>query len=84
MKMRKYMVYVDDGEEVYKVAVPAETEDDARAYVAGNGEIIALRDVTDSMTISAYDVQRALAEYGVDKLARDMIYRALVHTGIID
>lgn len=31
--MKKYMVYMDDGRDCFKVAVPAKTEKEARKYV---------------------------------------------------
>ena len=48
-----FMVYIDGGTDhdgndiMMKIAVPAKDEQDARDYVAGNGEIIAVRDVSD-------------------------------------
>lgn len=47
---RKYFVYLDDGKRVYKVAVPAEDVESAIAYCTGNGEVIAAKDVTDSIS----------------------------------
>lgn len=37
--MKKYMVYMDDGRDCFKVAVPAMNEKEARKYVEGNGEV---------------------------------------------
>lgn len=42
--MKKYMVYLDDGKDCFKVAVPAVNEKAARKYVEGNGEVIAVRE----------------------------------------
>lgn len=43
--MKKYMVYLEIKEDVFKMAVPAKNEDDALAYVKGNGDVIAIKDV---------------------------------------
>lgn len=44
--MKKYMVYMDDGRDCFKAAIPAANEKAARKYVEGNGEVIAIKDVT--------------------------------------
>ena len=41
--MKKYMVYLDDGKDCFKAAIPAANEKAARKYVEGNGEVIAAR-----------------------------------------
>ncbi len=57
--LRIYKVYMADtdretGEDhAFIVTVPAEDEDKARDYCAGNGEIIAVRDVTEKYQIDA-------------------------------
>ena len=47
MKMKKYMIYLDDGRDCYKLAIPAKDEKAAREYVQGNGEVIAVKEVTN-------------------------------------
>lgn len=42
----KYFVYVDDGRDVLKIAVPAISEEAAKAGCAGIGDVIAVKDVT--------------------------------------
>ena len=42
-KLHVYTVYMDDGD-TFKVTVPAESEAAARKYVAGNGDVIAVKD----------------------------------------
>ena len=42
-KLHVYTVYMDDGD-AFKVTVPAESEAAAREYVAGNGDVIAVKD----------------------------------------
>lgn len=43
MKMKIYDVYVDDGKDVFKIVIPAESQKKAEQYVMGNGEIIKSR-----------------------------------------
>ena len=80
---RKYMVYVDDGIAVYKIAVPAENEQGARDFVSGNGEVIAVKDVTEEMYINADKVLNALSEV-FNGYEVDLMVRALRDIGIID
>ena len=75
--MKKYMVYLDDGYDCYKVAVPAESEKAARAYADGNGEIIAIKDVTDDYPISLNKVAVALKAASFGKHEIDYIVRSL-------
>ena len=57
--MKKYMVYLDDGKDCFKVAVPAVNEKAARKYVEGNGEVIAVKDITEDFPISLDKVVQA-------------------------
>ena len=84
MKLKKYMVYLDDGKDVFKIAVPAENEADARKFVEGNGEVVAIKDVTDEIHIPVEKVANALVEAHFPVRERDFIQRALVKTGICD
>ena len=82
--MKKFMVYMEDREDVFKVAVPAESEKKAREYVDGNGEVIAIKDVTTDYPISNDKVARALEAAGFGKIEMDLITRALYQIGIAD
>jgi hypothetical protein len=44
---KKYIAYLDDGESVIKVAVPANNAAGVKRDVAGNGEIVKIKDVTE-------------------------------------
>ena len=84
-RLNKYFVYLDDGtEDVLKVAVPAKSEKDAREYVNGNGEVIAIRDITDRYPISADQVAKALINAGFGRTEVDLITRTLQSTEIAD
>ena len=54
--MKKYMVYMDDGRDCFKVAVPANNEKAARKYVEGNGEVISVKDVTKETGSGFYNL----------------------------
>ena len=60
MTMKRFMVYLDDGDNVYKLAIPAKDEKAAREYVQGNGEVIAVKEVEAKDLISAERVAQAL------------------------
>lgn len=81
-KMKKFVVYVDDEVSVFKVNVAATDEESAKKYVAGNGEIIAVKDVTDKCRITMDDIADLLkSEVPQQKI--DFIVTSLLNTGII-
>lgn len=84
MKLRKYFVFIDDDENAIKLAVPATNEKEARDFAAGNGEIVAVKDVTESFEISSTKVWDALEKGDFTDLQRDFLYRTLYRTGIIE
>lgn len=75
--MKKYMVYIDDGKDCFKVAVPAKNETAARKYVEGNGEVIAVKDITGDFPISLDKVSEALNNVHFGKTEIDLIVRCL-------
>lgn len=77
MIMKKYMIYMDDGEDCFKVPVPAENEDLALRYVRGNGEVIAIRDATEEYPISSDKVRSALKSAGFGLIEINLIMMAL-------
>lgn len=77
MKLKKYMVYLDDGRDCFKIAVPAKDEASARKFVNGNGEVVAVKDVTSDFPISLDAVSRSLQSSGFDKNKIDFILRTL-------
>lgn len=79
--MRKYFVYIDDGQSVYKLAVPANSEEDAKEWCKGNGEIIAVKDVTEH-PIYEEKVFDALKNANFTDYEIDFVCRALRRTGI--
>lgn len=82
--LKKFYVYLDDGTDVMKVAIPAKTEKDARDYVNGNGDVIAVKDVTNELFIDVVKVSRALEAAGFGKIENDLICRTLQATRIAE
>lgn len=82
--MKKYMVYMDDGRDCFKVPVPAENEEEASRYVLGNGEVIAVKDITNEFPISSDKVRFALKKSGFGSVEVELIYRALISIGICE
>lgn len=75
--MKKYMVYMDDGRDCFKVAVPANNEKAVRKYVEGNGEVIAVKDITEDFPISLDKVAQALKNAQFGQIEIDLITRCL-------
>lgn len=82
--MKKYMIYMDDGKNCFKIAVPAKNEKAAREYVKGNGEIIAVKDVTEDFPISAEKVANALFSANFGEIEMDLIIRCLQMNNIVE
>ena len=82
--MKRFMVYLDDGDNVYKLAIPAKDEKTAREYVHGNGEVIAVKEVEAKDLISAERVAQALENANFGKYEIDFITRALQEINICE
>lgn len=82
--LRKYVVYLDDGELIYKLYVPAINEEAAKTYCEGNGDIVAVKDVTERFKIPADCVAAALKNYGFGETEMDLILRTLQITGMTE
>ena len=82
--MKKYMVYMDDGKNCFKIAVPAKNEKSAIEYVKGNGEIIAVKDVTEEFPISTEKVAKALLSDHFGEIEIDLITRWLQMNNITE
>lgn len=82
--MKKYMVYMDDGKNCFKIAVPAKNEKLAREYVKGNGEIIAIKDVTEEFPISSEKIVNALSSARFGEIEIDLIIRCLQMNSIAE
>lgn len=75
---------MDDGRDCFKCAIPAVNEKAARKYVEGNGEVIAVKDVTADFPISASKVADALLQAGFGIEETNFITRCLQVNDIAD
>lgn len=82
--MKKYMVYMDDGRDCFKVAVPAINEKAARKYVEGNGEVVAVKDITEDYPISLDKVVNALKVANFGQIEINLISRCLSFNDIAE
>lgn len=82
--MKKFMVYVDDSENLMKLAIPAKSVKAAKEYASGNGEIIKVSDVTADYPISADKVYNALKKDGFGVAEIDFIIRTLYTCNIAE
>lgn len=82
--MKKYLVYLDDGEHIMKIFVPAESKRAATAFCQGNGEVITTKDVTDEYPISIDKVAEALKAARFGEPEMDLIIQTLMITNIAD
>lgn len=84
LNFKKYSVYIDNGHSFLKAAIPARNEAEARKYVEGNGEVIAVKEITEDFPISVEKVAAALSRYGFGQTEIDLITRTLLMTNIAD
>jgi hypothetical protein len=82
--LKKYLVYMDDGKDVFRLAIPAENKKAAADYVKGNGEIVKITDVTDRYPISLEYVYKALTSAGFGETETDLITRTLLQAEIAE
>ncbi len=83
-QFKKYFVYLDDGTDCFRCSIPAKSKEDATDYVAGNGEVVAVKDVTKDIFISADKVGDALKKSGFGDVEIQFIIRTLTRTEIAE
>ena len=84
-KFTVYNVYLDGGHDdndVYKIVVPAESEEEAIKYCEGNGEIIAVKKNNLVQDIDTAFLADYLREGGWGKTEIDVIVRTLTICGL--
>lgn len=79
-KMHVYTVYMDDGN-AFKVTIPAVSEAAAKEYVAGNGDVIAIKDAP-IQDIDTGCLADTLRRGGWGQMEIDVITRALAAVGL--
>lgn len=60
-ELKIYKVYLEDNDSCFSTLIPAENEQEVAKQVEGNGEIIAIKDVSDTSRIdtdTVYDILR--------------------------
>lgn len=82
--MKKYFVYLDDSTAGFRVAIPAIDEKSARKYVEGNGEVIAVKDITNDYPIDLQKVASALRSAQFGQVEIDLITRCLSFNDIAE
>lgn len=84
-KFTIYNVYIDGGyddNDIYKIVVPAESEEEAAKYCEGNGEIIAIKKNPDIQKINTSALADCLRKNGYRKSIIDVITRTLAMCGL--
>lgn len=84
MKLRKFMVYLDGGNDCFKIAVPAKNKKEAVKFCEGNGDLIKVTDVTEEYPIDLSRVYTALLSAGFGQAETDFITRTLQETSIAE
>lgn len=79
-KMHVYTVYMDDGD-AFKVTIPAVSETAAKEYVAGNGDVIAIKDAP-IQDIDTCCLAETLRRDGWGQMEIDVITRTLAAVGL--
>ena len=80
-KMNIYDMYMDDGHNTFKVTVPAFSKKDAKEYVEGNGEVVAIKP-SELQDIDLNCLADTLKQSGWGQQEIDVITRALAQIGL--
>ena len=80
-KLNVYDVYLDDGRDVFKCTIPAENKTAAKRYVAGNGEVVAIKDCS-LQDIDTNCLADTLRRNGWGQTEIDVITRTLHACGL--
>ena len=80
-KMNVYDLYMDDGHNTFKVTVPAFSKKDAKEYVQGNGEVVAIKP-SELQNIDLGYLADTLKRSGWGQQEIDVITRALAQIGL--
>ena len=79
--MNVYDLYMDDGHNTFKVTVPAFSKKDAKEYVQGNGEVVAIKP-SELQDIDLNCLADTLKRSGWGQKEVDIITRALAQIGL--
>ena len=80
-RMNVYDLYMDDGHSTFKVTVPAFSKKDAKEYVQGNGDVVAVKP-SELQDIDLNCLADTLKRSGWGQKEVDIITRALAQIGL--
>ena len=80
-RMNVYDLYMDDGHSTFKVTVPAFSKKDAKEYVQGNGDVVAVKP-SELQDIDLNCLADTLKRSGWGQKEVDVITRALAQIGL--
>lgn len=72
-----YKVIFEDRDNVYREYIPADNKKAAEAYIAGNGDIVSVKDVTEDFPISLDHLSKTLSNAGYGRPEMDAIIRIM-------
>lgn len=81
-KFNVYDIYYDDGQNVGKIVLPAESEKQAKEYLHGNGDVVAIRKDPIVQDIDLRSLTRTLQLDGWGSIEIEVITRALEMVGL--
>lgn len=81
IRMNVYDLYMDDGHSTFKVTVPAFSKKDAKEYVQGNGDVVAVKP-SELQDIDLNCLADTLKRSGWGQQEIDIIVRALAQIGL--
>lgn len=77
-----YDVYMDDGRDVFKVVIPAESKQAATKAVSGNGEVVKIRENAMVQNIDCNALADTLRKDGWGDTEIQVITRTLAAVGL--
>lgn len=80
-RFKVYTVYWEDGTNVYKSTIPAQSKKDIEDYVKGNGDIVKIKD-SDLQDIDCNFLANTLIQNGWGEAEVDVITRTLEMCGL--
>lgn len=80
-RMNVYDLYMDDRHSTFKVTVPAFSKKDAKEYVQGNGDVVAVKP-SELQDIDLNCLADTLKRSGWGQQEIDIIVRALAQIGL--
>ena len=80
-RMNVYDLYMDDGHSTFNVTVPAFSKKDAKEYVQGNGDVVAVKP-SELQDIDLNCLADTLKRSGWGQQEIDIIVRALAQIGL--